>query len=351
MRRSQAPRETSCARGVEVSKYVCSNADCTVAVTDKCLLSHAPIEACPNARVLGEDPRDEKPEQPNSALPTTLVYHGNELGLQQASALLATRYGYLIGVLGATDTGKTCLLSSLYLLASCGELRPALLFAGSATLPGFESRLRLLRKWSEATVLPDHIMDHTLLSDPRQPGLLHLALMQTTPNPTLRDLFFTDLPGEWTTDLIKRADVAERFRFLQRADGLIIAVSALKLLEAKNSQILSTRTLLQRLRDSVGVDPTIPLILAITRCDKTGSIVPPAVYQLIEFARELGFSNASHMPVAAFSDRSDVPSGMGVASLLETLLHTTNHSVSQPVSEADESRMFTRFRFFSEAQT
>jgi hypothetical protein len=326
-----------------MSKYSCPRTDCTVAVTGKCLLSHVPVETCPEVRVGALDVRE--PEQPRETFPTTLVYHGNELGLQQASELFAARYGHLIGVLGAYDTGKTCLLCSLYLLASCGDLRPTRLFAGSMTLPGFENRLRLLRKW-DGPGLPDKLVDHTIAGDPRQPGLLHIALKETAPTPALRDLFFTDLPGEWTTDLIKRADVAERFRFLRRADALVITLQAPKLLapETLNSQIQSARILLQRLRDSVRVAPMIPIVVAITRCDLAGSTVPPAVYPIVEFARELGFLNVSHMPVAAFSDRAEVPSGMGVASLLDALLSNTAQTTAQSLGEPYESRTFARFR-------
>lgn len=294
---------------------------------------------------------DQELERPGSAFPTTLVYPGNELGLKQVSELLASRYGHLIGVLGAYGAGKTCLLCSLDLLASCGDLRPTRLFAGSMTLPGFESRLRLLRRWG-GTGLPDKIVDHTaLLDDPRQPGFVHLALKQTAPVPALRDLLFADLPGEWTTDLVKRADIAERFRFLRRADGIVITVQAPQLLalETRNSQIQSARMLLQRLHDAVGIVQSIPVVFAITRCDITGAVVPAAIYQVVEFARELGFYNVSHMPVAAFSDRADVPSGMGVASLLDALLSTPLETPPEFAGLSRGSRMFGRFRFVPEA--
>lgn len=328
-----------------MSKYSCQKTDCTVAVTGKCLLSHVPVETCLHAVVNSSVLSNQEPEKSKTTFPATLIHHGNELGPQQASELFAARYGHLIGVLGAYSSGKTCLLCSLYLLASCGDLRPTRLFAGSMTLPGFESRLRLLRKWV-GPGLPDKIVDHTHIADPRQPGLLHLALMETSPAQVLRDFFFTDLPGEWTTDLIKRADVADRFRFLTRADGLVICLPSPQLLapETRHSQSQSARILLQRLHDAVGVAPTIPVVFAITRCDLSGVTVPPAVYEIVEFARELGFSNVSHMPVAAFSDRADVPSGMGIAELLDALLPSPPQSETQLVVEHDVSRMFARFR-------
>jgi len=329
-------------------KYLCAQQDCTVAVTGKCLLSHVPAETCPNIRIVDEASQG-LPEQARG-LQTALVYPGNELGFDQVSEIFASRYGHLIAVLGAEATGKTCLLCSLYLLASCGDLRPTRLFAGSLTLPGFESRLRLLRKWS-GTGLPDKIVDRTTLLDPRQPGFLHLIFKENSGNDGIRDLFFTDLPGEWTTNLVKRAAVAERFRFLSRADGVIIAVTAPQLLapESKNSQTQFARLLLQRLRDTVAMPTDIPLIFAITRCDMTGSVNPPAIYQIVDFARELGFSNASHVPVASFSDRPNVPSGMGLASLLDAIF-PTSLIVAPECDSPDGTRMFNRFRFGAEVQ-
>ena len=34
-----------------MNKYICSKENCTVTVTDKCLLSHAPIESCPYVKI------------------------------------------------------------------------------------------------------------------------------------------------------------------------------------------------------------------------------------------------------------------------------------------------------------
>lgn len=331
-------------------KYICAQADCTVAVTGKCLLSHVPVETCPHIHVSEEESHDRVLDRAQPSLPSTLVYPGNELGLKQVSEILALRYGHLIGVLGAHATGKTCLLCSLYLLASCGDLRPTRLFAGSTTLPGFESRLRLLRQWGGAG-LPDKIVDHTALLHPREPGFLHLTFKETMPGERLRDVLFSDLPGEWTTDLIKRAEVADRFRFLSRADSIVVTITAPQLLtpETKNSQIQSARMLLQRLRNAVGIAKEIPIVFAITRCDLTGPVVPPAIYQIVEFAREIGFLNTSHMPVASFSERSDVPSGMGIGALLGALLPIDTQNAKEGDYSHAGSRMFTRFRFVPEA--
>ena len=339
-----------------MSKYSCSNSDCTVAITGTCLLSHQPVDTCPNIKsAASAQTQNQSSESPAIVAPLqqmVAVFPGTELGLQQTASIMGSHYGHLIGVLGATGTGKTCLLSSLYLLASVGDLRPRFLFCGSATLPGFENRVRLLRKWN-STHLPEQIVDHTTLIDPRQPGLLNLCLLQTTPLPQVRDFFFTDLPGEWTTDLIKRSQAADRLAFLRRADALLITLPADALLapETRHSQVQSGRLLLQRLRD-MKIDRTIPLILTITRCDKTGPVVPPAIYELIEFGRQVGFENISYLPVAAFSDRPDVPSGLGLGELLDSILQTApaRDLPSHPIADGN-ARFFLRYSFASESSS
>ena len=76
-----------------------------------------------------------------SDLPMSLIsvrqFHiGNELGTSDLVTITRRRYSYLIGILGSTNAGKTCLLSALYLLASHGELMPDYRFAGSSYFAG-----------------------------------------------------------------------------------------------------------------------------------------------------------------------------------------------------------------------
>lgn len=333
-----------------MAKFSCTVPDCTIAITGKCLLSHSPVESCPNITAVTEADDELSEAQTVQNYP---VYPGNELGLQQAASLMAARYGWLVGVLGAYGTGKTCLLSSLYLLASCGDLRASFLFAGSRTLPGFESRLRLLRQWNDRSRLPEQIVDHTILSDPRQPALLHLALLQTNPAEGLRELLFTDLPGEWTTDLIKRADAAGRLTFLRRADALVVTFPAPELssAESRNAQLLYGRMLFQRLHESIGLSADLPIILAITRCDKSGVTLPPAAYKLAESAQRVGFQEVSQIPIASFSDNPEVPSGYGIANLLETIVQRRTNAGKPRASHRVPERMFGRYQFSLETET
>jgi hypothetical protein len=224
-------------------------------------------------------------------------------------------------------------------------MKPGLIFGGSSTILGFEQRLRLFRAWDKSG-LPEQIVEHTSLSDPRRPGFVHLAFRATTSG-RVHDLVYSDLPGEWTTALMKRAATAARFAFLRRADALVLAVTAPSLLDAstRHNQLQNARVIMQRLRDTVGVDQSIPLIFALTRCDLSGPNLPAAAYDLAMIAHSFGFVSTFQIPVAAFSDRDDVPSGLGLGELLDAvLLPVTPAAVHRSVDDKmATTRMFGRF--------
>ena len=300
----------------------CSLGECSVALTGKCLKSHSPVESCPN--VASEEQGEALSSESGDSIDlsaTRPVYPGYELGIEQASAIMAARYTFLIGVLGDTDAGKTSLLCSLYLLTSCGGLAPQHRFAGSKTLLGYESRLRLYRSW-DGPGLPERITPHTELAHPRMPGFLHIALSSRSRIPPVSDLLFTDLPGEWTSGLIKTVRSAERWHFLQRADGLVLTFRAdeLSANNTRHSQLQTGRVLLQRLRDTVGVQMHAPLVVSVTRCDLTDGLIPPTAYEIAATANEMGFSNVATLGICSFSTNTKVPSGFGLGDLLTILL-------------------------------
>ena len=322
----------------------CTLAECSVGVTGTCVLSHSPASSCPNFLIESRDTDDAAAAIPRREWKTRTLSPGNELGLQQLDGLMARRYATLVGLLGEASTGKTCLLSSLYLLASCGQLTPSLVFGGSSTVLGFEQRLRKFREWAKAG-LPDKIMERTILADPRRPGFVHLAFRDTKSTAT-HDLVFSDLPGEWTTDLMKRAATAPRFTFLQRADALVIAITAPSLLElsTRHNQVQNVRVLLQRLRDTVGVEQSIPLIFALTRCDVSGPHLPSPAYELAAIAEGFGYRATFQIALAAFSQRDDVPSGLGLGEMLDAIIESKPHP-RQPSADPQlhSHRMFAHY--------
>lgn len=100
----------------------------------------------------------------------------------------------IVGVVGAHDAGKTTFLSLFYSLLLKRTHAAGRMVAGSFTLTGWEAIASPMRWPADgAPGFPDHTTTHSS----RQPGLLHLALRETSG--LLSDVLFTDAPGEWFT--------------------------------------------------------------------------------------------------------------------------------------------------------
>lgn len=308
---------------MSATKFSCSRADCTVGVTGRCLDSFDDPVACPHATGVAAGLGTASGTAAVSATLTAArrFHPGHELGFRDALAITRARYAHFVGILGPVNAGKTCFLTSLYLSACHGLLAPEFRFAGSMTLQGFELRARGLRSWSGGS-LADQVVEHTSLSDPRNPAFVHLALDRTT-RPTVRsELLLSDLPGEWTTQLINRADQAARFEFLARADAVAIVVEGPRLdgNTTRHQEVASTRQLLERLHHDVKLSPAIPLLLLVSKIDELGGTLPPATASIQDAAERLGFT-LNVVPTAAFSrDPARVPNGAGVLEALRLML-------------------------------
>lgn len=304
----------------------CAKTDCTAAVTGRCLESHASPAECPH---FSPRPADEQPvptdagdgSPPHASNPGRRFHPGLELGLKEVLSVTCARYSRLVGILGPANAGKTCFLTSLYLQATHGLLLPEFRFAGSETIQGFELRARKLRTWSGGQ-LPEQLADHTVLSDPRSPAFLHMSLDRPRHPGGRVELLLSDLPGEWSTQLIHRSAAAKRFHFLGRADALIIVVEGPRLArdETRHAELMGVEMLLQRLAESVSVDVQVPLILVASKCDEVDVALPPSLAGVEACARRLGFRPTT-VPTASFSrDPGRVPNGQGVIEVLRAVV-------------------------------
>jgi len=334
----------------------CNKAGCTLADTGTCLLSNPdPQKNCPHFRQLSREDGPTRPTPPSADDAVTFSLPGSparrfpaglELGLQDAAEIMRARYARVVGILGSWDAGKTCYLLSLYLMASRASLPPKYIFAGSRTLQGFEDRARRLREWSGGP-LPQQLADHTSLADPRRPAFLHLALRETAGAKRLVDLLLTDLPGEWSKNLVDRADTAERFTFLRRADGIMVVIDGPRLdSTAQHSELQRSKHLLDRLAHTVGVDRTTPLVLLVSKCDRINMKRPSAVDEIEQHAKSLGFSPEVVLCAAFSRSPETVPNGVGVIEALEKVLaYEQTPQPGKPLKHGTGGdRMFNRFR-------
>ncbi len=299
----------------------CTTQNCTVGVTGKCLEMYDPATQCPHFTPAERVNQTAKTYAPLGTAAARTFHAGNELGLQDALKITQGRYAHLIAILGQANAGKTCMLSALYLMACYGGLLPRFAFAGSYTLPGFEQRARGLRTWAQGR-LPEQFTDHTHLDDPRQPGLLHLALADRKNSGERVELLLTDLPGEWTARLITQAQTSERFQFLDRADGVVIAIDGPKLVSTGQRQVelVNLRQLIDRLAQNVKLNTSTPLVLAVCKADELRLEMPANINGVADHAKEKGF-DARPMLVASFSQNLSVAqNGHGVLEVIETVI-------------------------------
>lgn len=330
-----------------MAKPQCSKEDCTYNVTGRCVESHEqPEEQCPNiARVPDPVVETAKPAPSIPAAPANRRFHqGFELGIADAQALMRGSYVHIVGILGTHNVGKTCLLTSLYLQATSRLLRPTYSFAGSLTLQGFEHRARRLRRWTTDGI-PDRIVDRTVLTDPRRPSFVHLSLDAAELPQRRVELLLSDLPGEWSSSLINRADVASRFDFLARADAVVLVLDGPNLANnaTRHSETMNARNLLTRLANDVNVPRSTPLLIVVSKFDQLDTL-PNDVDVLRVEAAQLGF-NPTIIPVAAISRRLDkVPHGFGLSEFLNAITKPyaiTAERSSTPL-DANAARSFAR---------
>ena len=161
-----------------------------------------------------------------------LPWTGNSLGVLDLELVTACNRTNLVGVIGPYNSGKTSLLTLIYLLIQHGEVPAKMRFAGSWSLIGWENLAGKFR-WKPGEGGPK-FPPHTSRTAGRRPGLLHLAL-RNNENSSRHDFLLTDPPGEWFTDWAQResADGAEGARWIQRYGDRFIFLVDREALAAK----------------------------------------------------------------------------------------------------------------------
>lgn len=197
------------------------------------------LEDCPrwkegNAQHAGDTASAESslPEttidSPNDGRLLHLPWTGNSLGTADVELVTACNRTTLIGVVGPYNSGKTSLLTLIYLLVQRGEQASYAKFAGSWSLVGWENLAAKFR-WGKGEAGPK-FPPHTSRGAGRKPGLLHLAFRDQLGD--RNDFLLTDPPGEWFSSWAQNASAAgaegarwinaraDRFLFLVDRDAL-----------------------------------------------------------------------------------------------------------------------------------
>lgn len=320
----------------------CSFDSCTYSITGRCIQG-TPESECPHLQEASdfEDPTQQtvelddnnwrQPEGIQDAVGHAVLMPTMEiprlpssmtLGREEAQELMCSEATTMVGIVGLPGSGKTACLVSAYLLLSRGTFR-GYSYADSRSLMALEQISRGSRQWA-ASELQRQLTVRTELADDRQAGFLHLKLRRRTDGRFL-NVLLPDLPGEWSTSLIDKAD-SERFEFIKSAAVIWIMVDGRDFVDIKkrNYAIHRTELLITRLAEIIL--PSSTRLILVPSWKDIGTFPKSAFDQVKAEAASRGFS-LSLCPIASFSENNQVPPGEGVAELLDT---TLNHSRNCP---------------------
>lgn len=262
--------------------FRCSNGSCYPDTT--CALGHLERSTCEHWRTT---PKDADPSTPSAAAASNDVpWNSHALGTADLSILSGRGTPLVIGLVGPSDSGKTSLLAFIYMwLLKHGRLG-TWSFAGSWTLGAWESIIYHSR-WTG--VQPPTFPPHTSSSG-RHPGLLHLALRNDVGG-VVRDVMFTDAPGEWFTQWSRVPNdpsVSGTRWVMEHADILFLLIDSGAL---ANAALLpntrrSTRDLIERVGSTT---PARPVFAVWTKDD---ILVPAAAREAVTQAIAIHLPNA-----------------------------------------------------------
>lgn len=243
-----------------------------------------------------------------------LPWTGNALGSMDTAFLAGRARTRLVGIFGASDSGKTSLLGAWYLLVGRGICPDGISFAGSLTLEGWENIAGSLR-WNSAhgPAFPPH----TSSGAGRHPGLLHLDLNL---HGTRRDILFADTPGEWFSRWAVRRDADDATGALWLSDAsdvLIVVADSLALAGPKLG--VARSNLVSLLRRVAAERRGRPVALVWTKGDVD---VEPEMQQAVTQAADLVLGSYQTFRVSMHSapGQASYNNGQGLVELFEWML-------------------------------
>lgn len=161
---------------------------------------------------------------PASAAP----WSGRHLSEAEADRLMWSSPARVLGIVGPSSAGKTCLLTSLFLLLADGQYGGLpYRFAASRSLYALQTLGQELARWDGGD---SPMLSRTPHSEGHDLGaFLHLGLRPRNPaDDRLVDLLLCDIAGEHFSGLASLADgdMRARMAFLARCDGFVFVVDA-----------------------------------------------------------------------------------------------------------------------------
>ena len=204
----------------------CSNPGCFAHEGEGCSLGTMHFQEC--AFWLSKIESEEKQVIEETNFGARVPWSGGHLGLIDIQRISYRKKPIIIGLIGASNAGKTTFLLACYIQLLKGQTTNFGAFSGSYTLEAWEYIANYVR-FMTPDILPK-FPPHTPRGTGRVPGLLHLAFKQSTGE--IIDILLTDAPGEWfnTWSINENDPTAEGARWIiDNSDIFIVAADSDKL--------------------------------------------------------------------------------------------------------------------------
>lgn len=310
----------------QVDELQCSNPDCRVAETNKCVEGLS-LDECPryNRDAVSVAPEkiietDVEGEASDDLEEPISLPSGERLTVPEASAVLrSSRETRVLAIIGPTDSGKTSLIASVYDLFQKGPIGD-IHFARSKTLYAFEQACHHARAVSQRNI-PD--MDRTPMS--RGVGFYHIGIRNGSASDII-DLMLADRAGESYRSAADDPSVSAKFFEVQRADSVTVLVDGKRIigLATRHNVRSEIEMILQGLVDGDTVCQGQRIALVLTKLDEVeGSDRKEkakrdfdAIVQNVSRLFGNVFSEIKSFQVAASPQTDILPRGYGVLDLL-----------------------------------
>jgi hypothetical protein len=324
---------------------ICSNPDCRVAETGRCV-EGMELKTCPHYGREPEDLIDESAldESENDESASVRLPGGGTLTCVEASRLLRAGDARVIAIIGPSDAGKTSLIASLYDLFQEGAVS-GIEYARSETLHAFEHTCHDARAASRRGV--PH-MNRTPLGDVR---FYHLQVGGGAAGEGLA-LVLGDRAGEEYKGAADDAYLAMSFAEVRRADSLTVLVDGQRLLDSGARHNLRSEVVMviQALVDGGAIQVGHRLALVLTKMDMVqvsdNRVRAEADFDslMADIRRIFGevISVIESFRIAASPKDGVAPRGMGISDLLHFWLEAAPTAVAVRSTTPRFSRAFAR---------
>lgn len=250
---------------------------------------------------------------------------GEELSHKETYPIMATEKSKFIVIIGAAESGKTTLITSLYQQFLKKEISKKYHFAGSQTLMAFEDRAYLTRIQSQQAQ-PD--MKHTQRGSLDK--ILHLRIKNLNMQ-TFENLLFTDVSGEDYESVIGNTDAAkEDFPTVYSAHCIVLLIDGKKFLNERyqDSVIQKSINILKTFQNANLLNEKSKIIVTVSKYDLIAkennedlilavkNVLDKFFKQLPEIKNNLQWHRIAAMPCR--DDKNYI--GYGLDTLFELLL-------------------------------